>query len=148
MCIQEGEIMLIDELKKASIEALKNKDKDSRAALSVVINKYNLASIELKVQGKEISDADLVSIIAKTLKELADEKEGYAKVNRLDRVEGINIQEETLKKYLPKMLSEEEIKEEIFKLDDKSIPSIMRHFKANFAGKVDMSLVNKVARTL
>lgn len=140
--------MLIDELKKASMEALKNKDKDSRAALSVVINKYNLAAIELKAQGKEIADADLVSIIAKTLKELADEKEGYAKVNRLDRVEGIKVQEETLKKYLPKMLSEEEIKEEILKLDDKSIPSVMRHFKTNFAGKVDMGLVNKVARTL
>ncbi|MCH5171880.1 MAG: GatB/YqeY domain-containing protein [Erysipelotrichales bacterium] len=140
--------MLIDELKKASMLALKNKEKDQRAALSVVINKYNLASIELKAQGKEISDADLIAIIAKTLKELADEKEGYAKVNRLDRVEGITVQENTLKAYLPKMLSEEEIKGEILKLDDKSIPSIMRHFKANFAGKVDMSLVNKVARTL
>ena len=140
--------MLIDELKKASMEALKNKDKDRRAALSVVINKYNLASIELKAQGKEITDADLVSIIAKTLKELADEKDGYAKVNRLDRVEGITVQEEALKAYLPKMLSEDEIKEEILKLDDKSIPSVMRHFKANFAGKVDMGLVNKVARTL
>lgn len=140
--------MLIDELKKASMEALKNKEKDKRAALSVVINKYNLASIELKAQGKEITDADLISIIAKTLKELADEKDGYAKVNRLDRVEGIAIQENTLKAYLPKMLSEEEIKDEILKLDDKSIPSIMRHFKANFAGKVDMGLVNKVARTL
>lgn len=140
--------MLIDELKKASMLALKNKEKDQRAALSVVINKYNLASIELKAQGKEISDTDLIAIIAKTLKELADEKEGYAKVNRLDRVEGITVQENTLKAYLPKMLSEEEIKGEILKLDDKSIPSIMRHFKANFAGKVDMSLVNKVARTL
>ena len=140
--------MLIDELKKASMEALKNKEKDKRAALSVVINKYNLASIELKAQGKEITDADLISIIAKTLKELADEKDGYAKVNRLDRVEGIAIQENTLKAYLPKMLSEEEIRDEILKLDDKSIPSIMRHFKANFAGKVDMGLVNKVARTL
>lgn len=140
--------MLIDELKKASMEALKNKDKDRRAALSVVINKYNLASIELKAQGKEITDADLVSIIAKTLKELVDEKDGYAKVNRLDRVEGITVQEEALKAYLPKMLSEDEIKDEILKLDDKSIPSIMRHFKANFAGKVDMGLVNKVARTL
>ncbi|MCH5179948.1 MAG: GatB/YqeY domain-containing protein [Erysipelotrichales bacterium] len=140
--------MLIDELKKASMEALKNKDKDRRAALSVVINKYNLASIELKAQGKEITDADLVSIIAKTLKELADEKDGYAKVNRLDRVEGITVQEEALKAYLPKMLSEDEIRDEILKLDDKSIPLIMRHFKANFAGKVDMGLVNKVARTL
>ena len=140
--------MLIDALKKASMEALKTKNKEARAALSVVINKYNLAAIELKTQGKEITDADLVSIIAKTLKELADEKEGFAKVNRPDRVEAIKVQEDTLKAYLPKMLSEDEIKEEILKLDDKSIPSVMKHFKQNFAGKVDMGLVNKVARSI
>ncbi len=140
--------MLIDTLKKASMEALKTKNKEARAALSVVINKYNLAAIELKTQGKEITDADLVSIIAKTLKELADEKEGFVKVNRPDRVEAIKVQEDTLKAYLPKMLSEDEIKEEILKLDDKSIPSVMKHFKQNFAGKVDMGLVNKVARSI
>lgn len=140
--------MLIDALKKASMEALKIKNKEARAALSVVINKYNLAAIELKAQGKEITDADLVSIIAKTLKELADEKEGFVKVNRPDRVEAIKVQEDTLKAYLPKMLSEDEIKEEILKLDDKSIPSVMKHFKQNFAGKVDMGLVNKVARSI
>lgn len=140
--------MLIDTLKKASMEALKTKNKEARAALSVVINKYNLAAIELKAQGKEITDADLVSIIAKTLKELADEKEGFVKVNRPDRVEAIKVQEDTLKAYLPKMLSKDEIKEEILKLDDKSIPSVMKHFKQNFAGKVDMGLVNKVARSI
>ena len=140
--------MLIDTLKKASMEALKTKDKEARAALSVVINKYNLAAIELKTQGKEITDADLVSIIAKTLKELADEKEGFVKVNRPDRVEAIKVQEDTLKAYLPKMLSEDEIKAEMLKLDDKSIPSVMKHFKQNFAGKVDMGLVNKVARSI
>lgn len=140
--------MLINELKKASMEALKAKDKEARAALSVVINKYNLMSIELKTQGKEISDADLVAIISKTLKELQDEKDGFIKVNRPDRVSAIEVQENTLKAYLPKMLSEDEIKEEIGKLEDKSIPSIMKHFKANFAGKVDMGLVNKVARSL
>lgn len=140
--------MLIDALKKASMEALKTKNKEARAALSVVINKYNLVAIELKTQGKEITDADLVSIIAKTLKELADEKEGFVKVNRPDRVEAIKVQEDTLKAYLPKMLSEDEIKEEILKLDDKSIPSVMKHFKQNFAGKVDMGLVNKVARSI
>lgn len=140
--------MLIDELKKASMVALKEKNKDARAALSVVINKYNLLALELKSKGQEITDAHLVSLISKTLKELADEKEGFVKVNRADRVLGIEVQENTLKTYLPKMLSEDEIKNEILKLDDKSIPSIMKHFKTNFAGKVDMGLVSKIAKNI
>ena len=44
------------------------------------------------------------------------------------------------------MLSEQEIRDIVAKLEDKSMPSIMKHFKANYAGKVDMGLVNKVAR--
>lgn len=140
--------MLIDELKKASMVALKEKNKEARAALSVVINKYNLMGIELKAQEKEITDADLISIITKTLKELDDELESFKKANREDRVSGIQMQKDVLKVYLPKMLSEEEIKSEILKLEDKSIPSVMKHFKTNFAGKVDMGLVNRVARSL
>lgn len=140
--------MLIDELKKASMVALKEKNKEARAALSVVINKYNLLSIELKAQEKEITDADLISIITKTLKELDDELESFKKANREDRVSGIQMQKDVLKVYLPKMLSEEEIKSEILKLEDKSIPSVMKHFKTNFAGKVDMGLVNRIARSL
>ena len=42
------------------------------------------------------------------------------------------------------MLSRDEIKAEINKLADKSIPVVMKHFKANFNGQVDMRLVQEV----
>ena len=44
------------------------------------------------------------------------------------------------------MMSEDEIRSEIEKLDDKSIPSIMKYFKNQFAGKCDMGVVNKIAK--
>ncbi|MCX5775656.1 MAG: GatB/YqeY domain-containing protein [Firmicutes bacterium] len=140
--------MLIDQLKLANINALKSKDKEARAAISVVLSKYAMAEIELKSQGKEATDIDLVAILGKVIKELVEEKEGYEHVGNLARVEGIAHQEKILKAFLPSMLSEAEIKAEIDKLADKSIPSIMRHFKANFNGKVDMGLVNKVGRSV
>lgn len=140
--------MLIDELKKANIEALKAKDKNARAALSVVINKFNMLSIELKTENKEAGDVELIAIISKTLKELTDEKAGYTKVNNQERVDAVIAQEATLKTYLPAMLNDEEIKNEILKLADKSIPTVMAHFKQSFNGKVDMGLVSKVARSL
>lgn len=140
--------MLIDELKKANMEALKSKNKNVRAILSVVINKYNLARIELSTKGKEIADADLLGIIQKTIKELEDERVGYLSVNNTQRVEEIDEQMKTIQSYLPKMLTEEEIKNEILSLEDRSIPSVMKHFKENFAGKVDMGLVNRIARSI
>ena len=140
--------MLIDEIKTANINAMKARDNVSRGVLAVVITKYKLQEVELRSQGKEIGDKELVAIIQKTLKELADEKEGYLKVNNLDRVNDIFKQEKVLEAYLPKQLSEQEIRDIINFLEDKSVPNVMKHFKTNYAGQVDMSLVNSILRSL
>ena len=140
--------MLIDELSKANIEALKARDNTKRAVLSIVINKYKNEAIELRSKGVEISDKDMIRIISKVLKELDEEKEGYIKTHRDEDAKNVDLQKEVISSYLPKMMSEEEIKIEISKLEDKSIPSVMKHFKVNFDGKVDMGLVNKIARSL
>ncbi len=140
--------MLIDQIKTANIEALKTKDTVARGVLSVVSNKYKLQEVELKAAGKEIGDKEMLAIIQKTLKELADDKEGYLKVNNAERANAIARQEEILSAYLPKQLSEDEIRSIISSLEDKSVPSVMKHFKTNYAGQVDMSLVNSVLRSL
>lgn len=138
--------MLIDEIKKANIEAMKERNANKRAIFSVVINKYTNADIEAKAAGKELTDADMLAIIQKTIKELNDEAESFAKADRHDRAVEIMQQLAYIHNYLPKQLTDDEIKAEIDKLADKSIPSIMKHFKTNFAGQVDMSLVSKIAR--
>ena len=140
--------MLIDEIKAANIKAMKERDNVARAVLSVVLTKYKNLEVEMRSQGKEISDKELIAIIQKTLKELSDEKEGYAKVGNAQRVADIARQEEVLSSYLPKQLSEQEIRDIILSLEDRSVPSVMKHFKTNYAGQVDMSLVNSILRSL
>ena len=110
------------------------------------MNKVLLASIEAKKDGKELADSDVVQILQKSIKELTEEKENYIKAGNMSEAENIEKQKEVLTKYLPQMLSEEEVKNIIAGLEDKSIPSVMKHFKANYAGKVDMAIVNKIAR--
>ena len=138
--------MLINELEKENIEALKTKNKTARAVLSVVINKYRVNAIELKAQGKEATDNDLVRVINKVIKELEEEKTGYEKLGRVEDAKAIDEQKAVIEKYLPKLMSEDEIRKIISSLEDKSMPSIMKHFKMNYDGKVDMSLVSKIAR--
>lgn len=140
--------MIIDEIKKAKIEAIKNHNESQKTAYSLAVNKYMLASIELKAQNKEFQDADMVQVLQKLLKELAEEKEFYQKANRAESVEDLNVQIASLEIFLPKMMSKEEIKAEIEKLEDKSIGSVMKHFKANFAGKCDMRDVQEVLKNL
>ncbi|MGN0796113.1 MAG: GatB/YqeY domain-containing protein [Christensenellales bacterium] len=140
--------MTLEELKKAKVEAMKNHDKDGVSALNLVINKVMLQSIELKAQGKEISEADIVSVLQKAEKELIEEREAFNKAGRAESVASLDRQIETVKKYMPKLMSEDEIKAEIEKLDDKTVPSVMKHFKSNFAGKVDMKLVGEVLKKI
>jgi len=140
--------MLINELKKANMEALKNKDTNTRAILSVLINKYMVLEINKREKGEETTDADVISLIQKTKKELQDEKESFQKVGKIDRVNLLSEQEKVLDKFLPQMLTEEEIKKIISSLPDKSIPAVMKYFKENYAGKCEMGKVSQIARTL
>ena len=138
--------MLIEQLQKANIAAMKEHDNNKRAVLSVVISAYKALSIDLRASNKEITDNDLIRIIQKTIKELDDEKSCNLSAGRIERAEEIEIQKQTISQFLPKMLSNDEIKQIISSLEDKSIPAVMKYFKANYDGQVDMGLVNKIAR--
>lgn len=138
--------MILDEIKKANVQAMKEHDSVARAIYGVVMNKAMLASIELKKDGKVFLDQDMIKILQKTIKELDEERENYIKVGNQTEADNIRHQSELISIYLPQMMSEDEIRGEIEKLSDRSIPSVMRHFKENFAGKVDMSIVSKIAR--
>ncbi|MEG1706393.1 MAG: GatB/YqeY domain-containing protein [Clostridia bacterium] len=140
--------MLVDELKKANIIALKAKDAVARSILSVVLNKTLLATISKRESGAELTDADVVSILQKTQKELVEEREGYEKVGNEARVAEIIKQQEVVAKFIPSMMSVEDILSEIATLQDKSIPAVMKHFKANFAGKCDMRDVQSALKQL
>lgn len=140
--------MIIDEIKKANIQALKDKNKNARDIYSIVMNKHLLATVECRTSGKEMTDADMVKIITKTIKELTEEQENYLKVNNQAKANDIANQKAILEKYLPQMLSSEKIKEIILSLDDKSVPAVMKYFKTNYNGQCDMKTVSDVLKTL
>ena len=140
--------MIIDQIKQANIQALKDKNQNLRSIYSVLINKHMQAVIEARANNAEVTDDDTIRIIQKTIKELSEEAENYARVNHTEEVNKINQQKQVLEAYLPKMLSEEDIKQILNTLPDKSIPTVMRHFKTEFGSTVDLKLVGQVLKTL
>ena len=140
--------MQIEDFKKIKIEAMKAHDKDAVTALNALINKLMLLSIEKRSVGAEMTDADVTQVMQKTINELNEEREGFLKAGRSETVASLDNQLATVKKYLPKMLTEEEIKEIILSLPDKTTPFVMKHFKANYAGKADMRLVGAVLKNV
>ena len=140
--------MLYDEIKKANVEAMKAKDAVARGIYSVVLNKLMLDTIRKREKGEEVVDADVVNILQKTIKELSEERENYLKVKNAEEADKIATQIKILEGFLPKMLSEDEIKSIILALPDRSVPTVMKHFKANYNGKCDMRLVQSVLKEL
>lgn len=138
--------MILDEIKKANIQALKDKDTNARTIYGIVSNKAMLETIKKREKGEELCDADIIQIIQKTIKELTEEAENYKKVGNTTEEANILNQKEILERYLPKMMSNEEIREIIASLEDKSIGNVMKHFKTNYAGKCDMKAVSEIAK--
>ncbi|MBO8423980.1 MAG: GatB/YqeY domain-containing protein [Firmicutes bacterium] len=140
--------MLQDDIKKARIEAMKAKDKTTLNVLSVVLNKIMLATIDKREKGDTLTDADVVGILQKTVKELGDEREGFMKADRPEKVAELDAQIATVNGFLPKMMSAEEIAAVIMTLEDKSVPAVMRYFKAEYAGKCEMRTVSEVLKNI
>lgn len=136
--------MIIDDIKKANMEALKARDVEKRGVYSILISRYT--ELKTSAAGKEVSDADMIRMIQKLDKELDEEKDGYLKAGRNEQAAAIDAQKAALVPFIPKQMNEEEIRKIIDSLPDKSLPSVMKHFKTNYAGQVDMGLVSKIAR--
>lgn len=140
--------MLLEEIKKANVQAIKDRNVTARNIYGVVINKLMQETIKRRDGGVVMSEADEVHIIVKVIKELKEEQEGYAKGGRIEQAEEIGKQLDIINHYLPKMLSEEEIKSIILTLTDRSVPAVMKHFSTNYAGKCEMKKVSEVLKSI
>mgnify|MGYP002517029500 FL=1 len=130
--------MTINDFKKEKLLALKEKDQLRGDLFGMIISALQKEEIEKKVKNEELTDADISRILMKMNKELEDDKKMYQDNNRLDDVKNIERQIEILSPYLPKMLSEDEIRKQM----DKSKP--MKDVIASFKGKADIQLVIKI----
>ena len=145
--------MTIEEFKKIKIEAMKNHDKDAVSVLNVLINKLMLESIEKKAQGAETTEADVTRIIQKTINELREEREGFLRAGRSETVESLTRQLETAEKFLPKMLSPEEVKALILEkfadvVATKNKGMIMKNVMGELKGKADGKVINQIVAEL
>ena len=143
---KEDDIMIFDDLQKANIQSMKDHDKVAHEIISLVFGKCKNEAIDKGFADRKLPDPETLKIIQKTIKELEEERLAFEKAARAERVLELKAQMDILAKYLPKQLSEDEIRKIIESLEDKTIPSVMKHFKANYQGQVDNSLVSKIAR--
>lgn len=138
--------MLNDEIKKARMQAMKEHKKNIVDVLSIVTNKTMLFAIEKRKTGEVLTDTDVVTILQKTEKELIEEQDAFRLAKRDDTVAALQEKLECVRSFLPTMMTRDEIVAIIATMEDKSMPSIMKRFKSEYAGKCDMRLVNEIAK--
>lgn len=138
--------MIYKQIKDDMITALKEKRMTEKNDLSFLLSQLKNRAITLRVEVDDLSDVECAAMIKKYIKSSEEEKEMYSKAGRdtSDIDNRINL----VKAYLPKQMEESEIRDIINSMEDKSIPNIMKTFKTNYNGKVDMGLVNKIAREI
>jgi uncharacterized protein YqeY len=135
-------------------EAMKSGDTTRKLAIRAV----KTAITEAKVSGTEaktVNDADVLAIITKQVKQRRDSIIEYNKGGRPDLAVQEQAEIAVLEVYLPKQLSEAEIREraqvviaELGVTDMKGFGSVMKRLSADLRGIADGQIINRVVREL
>jgi uncharacterized protein YqeY len=141
---------LKDKLMEDMKSSMKNKDTLRKNTITMVRASIKQREVDERI---ELTDEDIIDIIAKQVKEKRDVIQDFEKGGREDLVEQTKKEIEILLEYLPKQLTEEEVeeivKETIKEVDAKSIKDIgliMKSVMPKIKGKADGSMVNSIAR--
>ncbi|MBQ2713683.1 MAG: GatB/YqeY domain-containing protein [Clostridia bacterium] len=94
--------MIKDEIKKANLVAMKNKDQVARGLYSVVLNKIMMEEVKRRTTGKEMTDGDVLAILQKTAKELEEEKAGFERQAKLKKLQRLLLRKNLLKHFCHK----------------------------------------------
>ena len=105
--------MLKNQLKNDLLSALKEKNEKKVSILRFVLSRIQKEEIDKQ---KELTDEETLLILQKTKQELEEAKEAAIKAKREDLETNANEELNIIFPYLPKPLSDEELKQEIQKI--------------------------------
>ena len=135
-------------------DAMKSNDTTRKLAIRAV----KTAIAEAKVSGTEaktVTDADVLAIITKQVKQRRDSVIEYNKGNRPDLAAQEEAEIKVLEVYLPQQLSEAEVREraqaviaELGVTDMKGFGSVMKRLSADLRGIADGQIIDRVVREL
>ena len=128
--------------------AMKEQNKELLSVLRMVKGAIQMEEIKVK---HELSDDEVIAIIGKQIKTRKESIVEFEKGSRNDLIEKTNEEINMLNVYMPKQLSEEEIKAEIDKVFEELKPASNEMGKimqalSNLKGKADMGLVSKLVK--
>ena len=136
--------MLRDDINNALKEAMKAKDERTISTLRLVNSTFKNADIEARASGKTLSDADLLPVLQKMIKQRQESKEMYEKGGRPELAQQESEEIAIITAYLPKQMSDAEMTAAIDAAIAETGASAMKDMgkvvgllKGKFAGQMD-----------
>lgn len=137
-------------------------NEDMKAAMkahdAVSLSTIRLINTEIKRyevdERKEADDAVVVALMTKMIKQRRDSAKIYADAGRNDLADKENAEIEVLNRYMPKMMSAEEVRDTVAAAVAETgaagmadMGKVMGLLKTRLAGKADMAEVSKVLKS-
>ncbi|NLJ99537.1 MAG: GatB/YqeY domain-containing protein [Tissierellia bacterium] len=143
---------LKDRLMEDLKDSMRNKDTVKKNTITMIRAAIKQKEVDERI---ELEDEAILDIISKQLKERNNAIEDFKKGDRQDLVDTTKEEIEILLNYLPKQLTEEEVKEIVAKTIDevnaksmKDIGVVMQSVMPKVKGRADGNIVNKIARQI
>lgn len=141
-----------NQLKNDLIKALKEKNSDQAQLLRTLNASIKNAEIEKKSQLKE---TDLIKLLRREVKQRKDSINQYQKGNRKDLAQKEQNEIKIIEKYLPKMMSDDEVKKEVRAAIEKTgalqisdLGRVMAEVMGRLENRADGSQVSRIAKKL
>ncbi len=137
---------------KAAMRARDENRLNAVRMLKAAISNFEIARTDPKNKdfGKPITEADLLGLVEKQIKQRRESIELYEKGNRPELAAKEAAEIAVLEGYMPKQMTREEIQTEvqaiIAELGTKEFPKVMREAAARLKGRADGRTVNEVVK--
>ncbi len=145
---------LTDQINQEIKKAMLAKEKDKLDSLRAIKSAFMLASTAKGAQGS-IDDATAIKTIQKLVKQREDSAEIYKQQNREDLADQELMQADFMRPFLPKQLSEEEIKQALSKIIEQTGASskadfgkVMGMASKQLSGKADGKVISSLIQGL
>ncbi len=144
---------LMETLNQDLKTAMKAGDEPAKRALRGV--KAAITRAEKEKGNQPLTDEEIIAVLRKQAKQRKDSIEAYTQAGRQDLVEEEQAELRIIERYLPQLMSEDEIRavaqqviQEVGATSPRDMGKVMGRLMSQLKGKADGRLVNQVVRQL
>ena len=136
-----------NKIQKEIMSAMKSQDKVRLDALRSIKTAITTFKTSPNYKGN-ITDGDIINIIQKLVKQRQDSIDIYKNAGRNELAEKEIMEMNVMSEFLPKMMTEDELKGVIQASGCNNIGSVMKYLKENYNGLYDGKMASKLIKEI